>query len=760
MTRTRRLSIDTLEARDLPAILAAYTVTQDWTSGYQAEVRLTNDGAAAVPFSDLAFTLAGSITSLWDAKLLSHAGSTYRMTNAGWNTSIPAGGSVTFGFVANGPRTASAFVLNGTPLDGSSPAPDLPAISIADVTVTEGNSGTTTAAFRVTLSAASTTPVTVNYATADGTAKAGTDYTAALGTLTFAPGQTSLMVNVAVAGDSIVEANESFTLALSAPTGATIARTSAIGTITNDDTTPSTGSVTYQTLTDWGSGLTGQVTVRNPSSTAISNWTVSFDFHGTITSIWNAKILGRVGDRYTVGPESWNGTIAAGGSISFGFNASPGGVAATNLVLNAPGGPVSPPPPPANRAPVATNDAVRTDPGQAALVSVLANDSDPDGDALTVTSISSASHGTAILNANGTVTYTPATGYTGTDSFTYIVADGRGGTATGTVNVTIAAIAPVQSSWPAEVFAPYVDATLWPTYDFVATAQTQGTKYFTLAFITADPQNNPAWGGYASYGLGSDFDAQMRSNIAALRDLGGDVAVSFGGAAGRELAEVITDVNQLAAAYRSVINAYGLTHIDFDIEGAAAAHKTSIDRRSQAIAILKAEAAAAGRELHIRYTLSVLPTGLTPDGMYVLQSAKNAGVIPDGVNVMAMDYGDSAAPNPDGRMGDYAIQAGESLFAQLTQLFGSVTTEEQRWKMIGITPMIGMNDVQTEIFDQQEARELLAWAESRGIGLLSMWSLNRDYQHANGTLNHVDLHSSSVLQSPLEFSDIFNEFTD
>ncbi len=64
------------------------------------------------------------------------------------------------------------------------------------------------------------------------------------------------------------------------------------------------------------------------------------------------------------------------------------------------------------------------------------------------------------------------------------------------------------------MFAPYVDMGLWPTYDLVAAAHDHNIQYFTLAFITADPQNRPAWGGYAAYALGSDFDAGMRTQIA------------------------------------------------------------------------------------------------------------------------------------------------------------------------------------------------------------------------------------------------------
>src|SRR5262249_54801980 len=155
---------------------------------------------------------------------------------------------------------------------------------------------------------------------------------------------------------------------------------------------------------------------------------------------------------------------------------------------------------------------------------------------------------------------------------------------------------------------------------------------------------------------------------------------------------------------------YGLTHIDFDIEGAAVADRSSIDRRSQAIAALEQAAAAAGKELDVSFTLPVLPTGLTADGLYVLQAALRDGVKVRTVNVMAMDYGDSAAPRPSGKMGDYAIQAATSLFGQLRGLYGTALTDVQLWHTIGVTPMIGRNDVTTEVFTQQDAQKLLAFA--------------------------------------------------
>ena len=92
---------------------------------------------------------------------------------------------------------------------------------------------------------------------------------------------------------------------------------------------------------------------------------------------------------------------------------------------------------PVNDAPVAADDAASADEDAAVIVDVLTNDTDIDGDALTVASLGSAANGTLVDNGNGTVTYTPNTDFTGTDSFTYTVSDGNGGTDTATVNVDV-----------------------------------------------------------------------------------------------------------------------------------------------------------------------------------------------------------------------------------------------------------------------------------------------------------------------------------
>jgi len=110
-------------------------------------------------------------------------------------------------------------------------------LSINDVTVSEGDTGTTLARFTVSLSGPSSSPVTVAWATADGTATAGSDYVAGGGTLTFPAGQASASITVSVLGDATAEANESFLVRLSSATGATVADAVGLGTITNDDRT-------------------------------------------------------------------------------------------------------------------------------------------------------------------------------------------------------------------------------------------------------------------------------------------------------------------------------------------------------------------------------------------------------------------------------------------------------------------------------------------------------------------------------------------
>jgi hypothetical protein len=112
---------------------------------------------------------------------------------------------------------------------------DEPRLSISDVTKVEGHSGTTLFVFTITLSTASTSPVTVNFATANGTAKAGEDYNAQTGSVTFAAGQTTKTISIVVRGDRKREANETFFVNLTGAVGALLSDSQGKGTLLNDD---------------------------------------------------------------------------------------------------------------------------------------------------------------------------------------------------------------------------------------------------------------------------------------------------------------------------------------------------------------------------------------------------------------------------------------------------------------------------------------------------------------------------------------------
>ena len=141
---------------------------------------------------------------------------------------------------------------------------DTPLLSIADADVVEGDSGRTFAVFDVTLDAPSSATVTVKYRTVAGTAVAGDDFIAKVGTLTFAPADTSESILIAIPGDTLVESNKQFSVVLSNPVNANIADGTATGTIYENEVIP-TVSVADVTVTE-GQPATVTFTLSGASS--------------------------------------------------------------------------------------------------------------------------------------------------------------------------------------------------------------------------------------------------------------------------------------------------------------------------------------------------------------------------------------------------------------------------------------------------------------------------------------------------------------
>ncbi len=297
--------------------------------------------------------------------------------------------------------------------------------------------------------------------------------------------------------------------------------------------------------------------------------------------------------------------------------------------------------------------------------------------------------------------------------------------------------------FPTRVFAPYVDVLLG---DFAAFRLTQNmnavSRFYTLAFIINGGNCEARWGGI----IPLSQDGPLMTDINSLRAAGGDVIVSFGGALGVELAQSCQTDDALLAQYQAVVNRYRLRRVDFDIEGGAIGDPTSRSRRNRVLRRLR----AANPNLQIQYTLPVLPSGLTT-GVQLLQDANANGFVPDIVNIMAMDYGTSFPLD----MGQNAIDAMNGTVNQLRTIFPGRTTA-QYWAMIGVTPMIGVNDVMVEIFQLSDARDVLAFARAQGAGLIGMWSANRDHQC---TPQETGLFQCTrIQQAPFAFSQIFRGF--
>ena len=261
--------------------------------------------------------------------------------------------------------------------------------------------------------------------------------------------------------------------------------------------------------------------------------------------------------------------------------------------------------------------------------------------------------------------------------------------------------------------------TLYPQFNLAQAAQTAGVKRFSLAFVVSGGGCKAAWGGVTPLD-----DPFVTSSLANLKAAGGDAIVSFGGEAGQELAATCSTPEATAAQYQSVIDRYGIRDLDFDVEGAAVADTASIDQRSKALAEVQAAGLAAGKPVHVSFTLPAMPTGLTQDGLNVIRSAIAGGVEVGQVNVMAMDYFDPSLTYA-GHMGDLAIEAAQSTHDQLAALYPS-KSDAQLWAMVGVTPMIGINDDNQEIFTTADAAKLATFANAKGLGRLAFWSANRD----------------------------------
>lgn len=299
------------------------------------------------------------------------------------------------------------------------------------------------------------------------------------------------------------------------------------------------------------------------------------------------------------------------------------------------------------------------------------------------------------------------------------------------------------SAWPAHVFTPYVDTGLSNT-TLTTVASDYGTKYFELAFVN---------GSGCQWSLPNQSGWQ--SQISALQAEGGDVSISFGGYTvdtdATDLGAQCSSASAMAAQVESVITTLDVTHLDFDIESNEQTDTSDLNLTAQALAQVDSWGSSTGRSLSISYTIPVLPSGFTSEGLGVIQAAANNGFRPNVVNIMTMDYGTSGTEM--GSAADQALSAAAGQVASVFGISGSAATA-----MMGNTPMIGQNDSSGEIFTLADASTVESYAAQQGIAMLSFWSEGRDNGGCPGQTSASST-CSGVSQNTGAFTQAFQAFT-
>ena len=314
--------------------------------------------------------------------------------------------------------------------------------------------------------------------------------------------------------------------------------------------------------------------------------------------------------------------------------------------------------------------------------------------------------------------------------------------AAGGVAMTLAPSASATSQVPE--IAPYFETSGTHTGNLQAAVTGHGLRSFTAAFVLGNGCT-PTWDDGTPLATATAENAL----VTAAKGKGATPIISFGGQAGIELATGCTTQSKLVTAYTAVINRFKITKIDFDIEGAAQINNSTVNaRRFTAIKTLEKKFP----KLEVSLTLPVATTGLLSNPTYgntiaLLKQAKKLGTRIDVINLMTMNYG-----GPISDMGSAATTAASKSLSQIKAIWPKDT-----YKNIGITPMIGQNDVPGEVFTWADSQTVLAFAQGHGVKRLAFWALNRDQSCGAGDVAPGTC--TAQTQQPLDYTDGFLDTT-
>lgn len=313
--------------------------------------------------------------------------------------------------------------------------------------------------------------------------------------------------------------------------------------------------------------------------------------------------------------------------------------------------------------------------------------------------------------------------------------------------------------WADQVVAPFVDMTGYVSegslsnngaLNLAAVAKSTGQKFFNLGFMQSlgvkNGKINWAWGSFPTLNEENNDHWQydgIKKSIRELREVGGDVAISFGGLNAGAFWETTQDTTILANAYKEIIEGYGLTRVDFDVEAGAMDYAHNL-ANAKAIKQVQDQTGVS-----VTLTLPVMDTGLISTGLSVLQAYLEAGVDLTTVNIMTMCYG-SVVP-------DYAqgsLDAVDNTKNQLQDYYkryaNTTLTDAQAYAKLGTTPSVGYENSEHPLFTTEMFNKVVQHAKSRKLGMVSYWSMNRDAM--------VD--GNEGVKNQYEFLTIAKQFTD
>jgi chitinase len=331
-----------------------------------------------------------------------------------------------------------------------------------------------------------------------------------------------------------------------------------------------------------------------------------------------------------------------------------------------------------------------------------------------------------------------------------LIVAGVGGFGTYEVRQALVNAVPVRSTY----FAPYVDVTLPPTYQFQDPSNNVA-KQTVLGFIVAQNSHTctPTWGSY--YSLASaEQSLNLTRRVIEYQNLGGTPFISFGGQTHTHLSVACKSPASLATAYKNVITTYATNHLDFDTEGSALNNYAALERRAQALHLLEN---SYHHRLDIWLTLPVSTSGLDDNALAAIKVLLIHRVYFSGINLMTMDYG-KPLPNMTQAIETSLKDAHNQILYTLSS-FGDKLNSRQIWNRMGMTYLIGQNNSIGEEVTLADAAALNRFALSAGLRRVSFWSLNRDTT-CGPSFTHQQIYSnncSDAQSAPLQFSHL--EFT-